>query len=74
MFNQKTKIMSNYPTGAQHHPSAPYNQPDEAIDHEMVEMAAKDLETVLKRVKQSNGNFPDKFHRLLEELLMIKFE
>jgi len=74
MFNQKTKIMSNYPAGAANEPRAPYNQPDEAIDHEMVDMAVKDLELVLKRVKQSNGDFPDKFHRLLEELLMIKFE
>jgi len=74
MFNQKTKIMSNYPPGSQYDPRAPYSQPDEVIDHEMVDMAVKDLETVLKRVKQSNGNFPDKFHRLLEELLIIKFE
>jgi len=74
MFNQKTKIMSNYPAGAQHDPNAPYNQPDQPIDHEMVDMAVKDLETVLRRVKQSSGNFPDKFHRLLEELLIIKFE
>jgi hypothetical protein len=66
--------MSNYPTNAAHDPRAPYNQPDHPIDHEMVDMATKDLETVLKRVKQSNGNFPDKFHRLLEELLMIKFD
>jgi hypothetical protein len=66
--------MSNYPVGSQYDPRAPYNQPDEPIDHEMVDMAVKDLELVLKRVKQSNGNFPDKFHRLLEEMLIIKFE
>jgi len=66
--------MSNYPAGAQHDPRAPYNQPDHPIDQQMVDMATQDLETVLKRVKQSNGDFPDKFHRLLEELLMIKFE
>jgi hypothetical protein len=66
--------MSNLPPGAQHDPRAPYNQPDQPIDHEMVDMATKDLQTVLERVKQSNGDFPDKFHRLLEELLMIKFK
>jgi len=66
--------MSNYPTGAKYDTRAPYNQQPDPIDHEMVDMATKDLETVLKRVKQSNGNFPDKFHRLLEELLMIKFD
>jgi len=72
----KNKIMINYPAGAQHDPNAPYNQPAKYrdIDHKMVDMAVKDLETVLKRVKQSNGDFPDKFHRLLEELLMIKFD
>jgi CBS-domain-containing membrane protein len=66
--------MNNYPAGAQHDPRAPYNQQPDPIDQQMVDMATQDLETVLERVKDSNGNFPDKFHRLMEELLMIKFE
>jgi hypothetical protein len=66
--------MSNYPIWAKEHPNAPYNQQPDPIDQQMVDMATQDLKTVLERVKDSNGNFPDKFHRLIDELLTIKFE
>jgi len=65
---------SNLPLGASNDSNAPYNQPDEQYDYQLRDMAVEDLETVLERVKQSNGIFPDKFHRLLDELLTINFE
>jgi hypothetical protein len=63
--------MSDWFDNLSNHPA---NQPETEIDNQSIDMAVKDLELLISRVKEGNGNFPDKFHRLLEELLTIKFE
>ena len=61
--------MSNYPAGAQNDTSAPWNTPDEQYDYQCRDMAVADLETILKRVKNSNGIFTNKFYESIEEML-----
>ncbi len=65
---------SNLPLGATNDPNAPYNQPDQQYDYQLRDMAVADLETILKRVKNSNGIFTDEFYEAIEELLTINFE
>ena len=49
--------------------ASPANQPDEQYDYQCRDMAVSDLETILTRVKNSNGIFTDKFYEAIEEML-----
>lgn len=43
-------------------------------DKKAVDAASKDLEIVLARVRNSNGNFPKRFQRALDDMLSVELK
>jgi len=54
--------------------ASPANEPITKFDHGARDMALEDLNTIIYRVKQSNGIFPNKFYQLLEDLLYLDLD
>ena len=63
--------MSNYPLGAEHHPSAPYNIEENFKSLDENEMAIKELEHLVKRIKNKHDEVSSEFVSKLIDLLHV---